>query len=185
MPRLAERRTLGGILVLAAVVVAASAIGTAIAGSASARVVRTRTAVIGAASFVPIVSDCQYGRGGISGGDDAGLLRDDNTCAYAAPVSLPQGARVTKMKFVYDSHVVGTKGVLELTRHFSSGGRNDMASVTATQGCAAPCSSVTTNVVNAHVDNSRYTYTLRVYNGGTATSGFFTVKAVITYTIGS
>jgi hypothetical protein len=183
-PAVRRARWKAGLGLGALAVSAAFALSTA-SGSAAPRTIHTRTAVIGAAAFGPIANDCVYGRAGLAGGDDPGLLRDGSRCSYAAAVTLPQNAHITRLRMAYDSHTPGTGGVLQLTRHLVSGGSNDIAEVTALPGCAAPCSVVSTDVAHGIVDNATFTYALRLYNGPPATAaGFFLMKAVITYTTG-
>jgi hypothetical protein len=137
--------------------------------------------VIGAAGFVPSTNSCQYSHGGLAGGDDPGILQDENRCSYIAPVFLPAGSVVTGVKLFYDSSDAGSRGTLQLSRHRPNGFFEDLAQVAAHVNCSAPCAVADMTISNPKIDNGLFHYDMRMYNGGGSAPGFRLMKVVILY----
>jgi hypothetical protein len=172
----------GMVFLIVAALVAGGALGVSASGGATVKRV-----VIEATSFHPAEDGCKYEFRALAGANqNPGILRDESFCTYVAPVSLPNGATVTRVAWFYDSRVEGSDGFLVLTRHQNNGQSTSVATVGADQGCSAPCFSATTDISNGTVDTSSYYYALRMTNGfADATStGFSLLKVVILLTVG-
>jgi hypothetical protein len=136
-------------------------------------VTRTSYIAVSAAAFGPVDENYMYTNWG-------NTLAPKNmiTRYYYAPVQLPHGATVTKIKFYWSDVSGDYNGRCYLYRNDMQGGGDTLGTVDTSSGTG---SSETTTITNPVVDNSQYAYYLGWdLEGGGDVEGY---GVVIEYTI--
>ena len=96
---------------------------------------------------------------GYSAAPGAGMVRTSGSSYFTTPVLLPQGAKVTKLTFVFNNVVAGSSGSLIFSRYLLDGNVTDIVGVTSTTTSGR--GSVSVDLPTAEtIDNSRYAYLL-------------------------
>ena len=143
---------------------------------------KTGILALGTGAFSPVSSGCTYDT---ASGNGQGFLHSSGSCDYHANVSLPHGARITRVRWSYDTvSTVGDATLrLEANNDLSSGGGGtDLVQLNADEACTeTPCiandSSVPTAAGVNPVNNTNRHYTLYLE----ATGGSFRWSKVLVY----
>ena len=136
---------------------------------------KTSYVSVSAAAFGPVDEGYMYTNWG-------GTLDPKNLASryYYAPVQLPHGATVTKIKFYWSDLSGDFNGRCYLYRNYFAPGGDTLGTVD-TSGAGGTGSSETTAITNPTVDNSQYAYYLGWdLNGGGDVEGY---GVVIEYTV--
>ncbi|MEO1059096.1 MAG: hypothetical protein AAFY28_19475 [Actinomycetota bacterium] len=107
---------------------------------------------IPSAAFVPIDSTTAYVR-------TAAALRPTVAASgFVAPVTLPDGATITKVTMVFNDASAGTIGVTMIRADLTDSATYNMASVTSLDAMPGIRSLSTTDIDDPAVDNANYSY---------------------------
>jgi len=140
---------------------------------------KTVRLVVPGSAFIPDSDADTYSHGGYSG-EVTPLAGSE----MVAPVELPQGARVTQVRWFYDESAADDAGELHLESNLIQGGHTDMALLQSLACATEPCpprvdSSISPNTINNRVRH----YGLWLNDLGGA-GDLTTRKVVILYRIG-
>lgn len=135
--------------------------------------------VVSGSAFIPDTDASTFSHGNYSGS-----VQPTNDNAVVAPIDLPNGARITRVRWYYDTSIAGGVGSLHLEANDRTGGHADMSTLSSVACNTAPCApAVDTTIAPNTINNGTTHYGLWL-SDASATEDLITYKIVIDYKVG-